>query len=80
MKIFVEVLRIRINGLTNPVVCCTANPVNEIIAENGNDKNVAPGTCENHVGNVSNAFPCKVIDGIVEIGQQGLQFAVVRTC
>ena len=78
MKIFVEVLRIRINGLTNPVVCCTANPVNEIIAENGNDKNVAPGTCENHVCDVSNAFASKVIDGRVEIGQHGLDCGVVR--
>ena len=79
MKSFVEVFRIGINGFTNPVVCCTANPVNEIIAENGDDENVAPGTCGNHVGNVSNAFPCKVIDGSVETGQEGSQFAVVRT-
>ena len=79
MKSFVEVFRIGINGFTNPVVCCTANPVNEIIAENGNDKNVAPGTCENHVCNVSNAFASKVIDGSVEIGQQGPDYRVVRT-
>ena len=68
MKIFVKVLRIRINGVTNPVVVCTTHPVNEIIAEDGQDKNVVPRTCENHVCDVSDAFASKVLDGRVDIG------------